>query len=194
MGFSVGVGVLVVIWIGIWLRRRQCKTTSPKMFRRPPPDTLDMKSLMEGGGFTTPTYEEGCATGVMYDGGNFLYDGGNLLYEDASQSTPLVAHKSSSSLATLKTPLVLSQQNDARSSTLVSLRGNNSRGLCDYAVPSYNSFTNLRPEILPPPPPPSIPPPKLPVRQTPQVINSNHFRNYYNYFLNKSITINKTYY
>ncbi|KAK8734674.1 hypothetical protein OTU49_005929 [Cherax quadricarinatus] len=80
VGFSVGVGVLVLVWAGVWLRRRRGKTSSPRVFRRPPPDTLDMKSLMEGVGVgvnilgsTTPTYEEGSC----------------LLYDDL-QKTPLV--------------------------------------------------------------------------------------------------------
>nr|XP_053641749.1 uncharacterized protein LOC128695265 [Cherax quadricarinatus] len=69
-------------WCGVgeWLRRRRGKTSSPRVFRRPPPDTLDMKSLMEGVGVgvnilgsTTPTYEEGSC----------------LLYDDL-QKTPLV--------------------------------------------------------------------------------------------------------
>uniref|UniRef100_A0A0N7ZAP1 Protein kinase domain-containing protein n=1 Tax=Scylla olivacea TaxID=85551 RepID=A0A0N7ZAP1_SCYOL len=80
VGFSVGVGVLVLVWAGVWLRRRRGKSSSPRVFRRPPPDTLDMKSLMEGVGAgvgvlgsTTPTYEEGSC----------------LLYEDL-QKMPLV--------------------------------------------------------------------------------------------------------
>ncbi|XP_069191992.1 discoidin domain-containing receptor 2 [Procambarus clarkii] len=80
VGFSVGVGVLVLVWAGVWLRRRRGKASSPRVFRRPPPDTLDMKSLMEGVGVgvnilgsTTPTYEEGSC----------------LLYDDL-QKTPLV--------------------------------------------------------------------------------------------------------
>ncbi|XP_042863294.1 discoidin domain-containing receptor 2-like [Penaeus japonicus] len=85
VGFSVGVGVLVLVWAGVWLRRRRGKASSPRVFRRPPPDTLDMKSLMEGvgvssglgmmgGGSSTPTYEEGSC----------------LLYDDL-QKTPLVS-------------------------------------------------------------------------------------------------------
>lgn len=80
VGFSVGVGVLVLVWAGVWLRRRRGKSSSPRVFRRPPPDTLDMKSLMEGVGVgvgvlgsSTPTYEEGSC----------------LLYEDL-QKMPLV--------------------------------------------------------------------------------------------------------
>ena len=160
MGFSVGVIIIVTVWIAVWLKRRRCKSSSPKMFRRPPPDTLDMKSLMDGGGFTTPTYEETC-------GGSLLYEGGNILYDDSTPKTPLMPSFDSKSL-TLLPP------RECSVSTLASLRAS-STSCSEYAAPIYNNLT-LRIGVRTPPPPPLpsvLPPDDLPHKQqNPQILVS----------------------
>lgn len=142
VGFSVGVGVLVMVWAGVWLRRRRGKTSSPRVFRRPPPDTLDMKSLMEGVGVgvgvmgtTTPTYEEGSC----------------LLYDDV-QKTPLVTPPSTYRPSTPEAGPVYATPTLRPSSTFPT-----SAAVTSIPRPITLASIPRPPPILPRPPP--IPPP-----------------------------------
>ncbi|XP_064077339.1 epithelial discoidin domain-containing receptor 1-like [Macrobrachium nipponense] len=147
VGFSVGVGVLVLVWAGVWLRRRQGKASSPRVFRRPPPDTLDMKSLMEGvglgvgiGGTITPTYEEGSC----------------LLYDDI-QKSPLTSPHNTLPRGRPLTPDHVPVYATPTLRPVTTLRPSST-------FPATSTFTSIpRPmtlAALPNPPPPIPPPPE----------------------------------
>lgn len=153
VGFSVGVGLLVLVWAVVWVRRRRCKASSPNVFRRPPPDTLDMKSLMEGVTFG--------GVGMNINNNNPTYEEGNhLLYDDLQRSpvvTPqgtLCSYKSRKSDGPVyATPSLILAAHTAPSTPTTGLPSNAPRTSPTHYQPT-RSITMPTVTALPPPPPP----------------------------------------